>query len=255
MACRPPSNRAVVCVWRAAIAINNIGWALFERGCHDQAHQTLKEAAHVMVALMNDDDAAAGGEETRQAVEAILRDANLRLAFPRPSSPPPPSWSGREEGLLLRPEPLRLDVDEWVADAPFDFVAIAVHNSAVSYYYQSLSAANDPDAQRRLRSTAVSLLRTSYSIISKACGCAPATLAHALHILENLDKVGRSSAVVTGAAAAALGGRPEPGETQTARASETFELDAELTHLRALVQALERVYLTLFGPAAYAAAA
>jgi hypothetical protein len=212
MACHPsPCNPESV--WRAAIAINNIGWSLLERECYDQAHLTLKDAALAMVALVYD-----GEPEARQSVEACLRAANQRLAFPHRSLPLAPLE--REKF----PEPLRLDVDEFIAiDASLEFVAIALHNSAVSYFFQSIAAAHTPDVQLILSSKSVSLLELSYSIISHVGGYAPSTFAHSLRILENLLTVmagsGRDSRVGGGgvgcradprAQAGAISGRRQP---------------------------------------------
>jgi hypothetical protein len=80
MALHFPCGQAVC---RAAIAINNIGWTLLERGCYDQAHLTLKDAALSMISLIHD-----GEEEAQWLVEASLCAADQRLAFPRQSSIP-----------------------------------------------------------------------------------------------------------------------------------------------------------------------
>jgi hypothetical protein len=248
MACpHPLCDRTV---WRAAIALNNIGWTLLDKECYDQAHQTLKDAAHVMVAIIHGDSS---GHETRQSVESRLRAANQRLASTYSAACP--SWPGPQRGREGCPEPLRVDVDEFVVDtlSP-DFVAIAGHNCAVSHFYQSMLVAHAPDAQRHHLAAAVSLLRWSYSIISEVCGSAPATLAHALHILENLRTVARWCVSASGTSAAPAGERPE--QAGGTRALFLLELDAELSQLRALVHELEAVDVALFGrPVKYAGAA
>jgi hypothetical protein len=236
-------------VWRAAIALNNIGWTLLDKECYDHAHQTLKDAARVMVALIHGDSS---GQETRQYVDSRLRAANQRLASTYRTACP--SWPGPQRGREGCPEPLRVDVDEFVVDtlSP-DFVAIAGHNCAVSHFYQSILVASAPDAQRHHLAAAVSLLRWSYSIISEACGSAPATFAYALHILENLRTVARWFVRASGTAAAPAGERPE--QAGGTRALFLMELDAELSQLRALVHELEAVDVALFGRPVYAAAA
>jgi hypothetical protein len=240
MAGHPSCDRTV---WRAAIALNNIGWTLLERACYDQAHLTLKDAARAMVALVHDGSRA----ETRQTIESCLHAASQRLAFPHRSL----SQSLPDRELELRPLPLHLDVDELGCDPSLESLAIAVHNSAVSYYYVSVSADHAPEAQRSLLATAVSLLRSSYSIISEVCGSAPATFAHALPILENLRNLTRLF-MRTGDASTAPGGRLGAHETL---ALWLFELDVELDRLRMLILALESIDRSLFGHSVFAAAA
>jgi hypothetical protein len=229
-------------VCRAAIAINNIGWSLLERGCYDQAHLTLKDAALSMISLVHD-----GEEPAQWMVEASLYAANQRLAFPRRSSLPPATLE-RE----TCPEPVRLDVDDLVVfdDAPLDFVAIAVQNSAISYFFQATVAAESPEEKQGLLDKAKSLLRLSYSIISDNGDYAPTTLGHALHILENLHKVMRFS--MPSAVASTAQGRTGAVE---AHATSTSDTDAELAQLRAMMHLIQMANTAMFGSTIFAAAA
>jgi hypothetical protein len=230
-------------VWRAAIAINNIGWTLLERACYDQAHQTLTDAALAMVALIYDSE-----RETHLSVEAGLRAANKRLAFPQHSSLISPLMPLERENF---PEPIRLDVDEFVEiDASLEFVAIAVHNAAVSNFYKAITDAQTSDAQGTLSSMSVSLLELSYSIIAEVGGYAPTTFTHALRILENLQKVMRWTA--PSGIAPAVHERPGIAEI---RAWAAEEWDAELTRVRKLVESLDHASRAVLGRSFYAAAA
>jgi hypothetical protein len=239
MASHSPYDHAVC---RAAIAINNIGWSLLERGCYDQAHVTLKAAARAMISLFHDSE-----EESQRLAEASLRAANLRLAFPRRSSSSLAPTLERQ-GC---PRSLRLDVDElFVVDVSLDFVAIAVHNSAVSYFFQAITEEDSPDVRGELLAKAVALLRLSYSIISDFGDCAPSTYTYALHILDSLLKVLRflmPSAV--GSAAPVRAGADE------IRTSATLEMEAELLELHGMVHRLEGVNQAMFGRTIFAAAA
>jgi hypothetical protein len=244
---------------RAAVAINNIGCTLLERGCFAQAHQTLQDAARATVVLLGDEDTT----ESRASVALKLAAADQRLALPccAPSSPFA-SLRGKDKA----PAPLRIPFDDANDDPDFpDLVvmsAIAVHNSALSCYYLStttpaVEADFSPDKRRRLLIKAKVLLKSSYClIVDRPSSGSHATLSCALHILENLHLV-----VVRPLSSLAASSSTTSTWSSTRRADDHDDdhlsgLEAELAHLRFTVQAVERADRHYFGrPDPVAAAA
>jgi hypothetical protein len=249
----------------AAVAINNIGCTLLERGCYAQAHQTLQDAARATVLLLGDD----GTEESRASVASKLAAADQRLALPCCGGAAPPSPGVKDRA----PAPLRLpcaDANDGYHEHP-DMVimsAIAVHNSALSCYYRATVAINDqdcpPDQRKRLLAKAKALLRSSYFLVADcAKSGAYGTLKCALHILESLRMVVvRSSSFpsplpLEGSASASHLERP--GLAIVAMAEDDHDhlpgLEAELEYLRFTVQAVEQADRHFFGQSDVAAAA
>jgi hypothetical protein len=239
---------------RAAVAINNIGCTLLERGRFAHAHQTLQDAARATVLLLGDEDTA----ESRASVALKLAAADQRLALPCCGAPSPfASQVGKDKS----PAPLRIPFDDANNDHNFPdpvvMSAIAVHNSALSCYYLStttpaVEADFPPDKRRRLLAKAKVLLKSSYCLIVDCPSSGShATLSSALHILENLHLVVVRTLSVAATASS---------WSSTRRADDPDDhlpgLEAELAHLRFTVQAVERADRHYFGrPDPVAAAA
>jgi hypothetical protein len=242
---------------RAAIAINNIGCTLLENGCYLQAHQTLRDAARAAVVLLGSD--GGGPAESRASVAAKLAAADQRLAVPVRSS----LQDCRDARGGKAPAPLRIAIDE--SDEDPDLVvmsAIAVHNSALSCYYQATTETDCPfEKRRRLLSKAKTLLKSSYCLVADCPSSgSQATLSCALHILENLHLVvllsSSSSSAVPPCIAYALSSYPEGTTLVAAEGDHLMALEEELVRLRWTAQAVEQADVHFFGrPDSSAAAA
>jgi hypothetical protein len=243
---------------RAAIAINNIGCTLLENGCYGQAHQTLRDAARAAVVLLGSDGGgSSAAAEARASVAATLAAADQRLAVPVRSSPQACQDAGGKA-----PAPLRIAIEE--SDEDPDLIvlsAIAVHNSALSCYYQARTETECPfEKRRRLLSKAKILLKSSYGLVAD---CPPsgsrATLSCALHILENLHLVARissSSSAVPPCIACASPSCPEETTLDAAEGDHLLALEDELVRLRWTAMAVEQADVHFFGrPDSSAAAA
>jgi hypothetical protein len=255
----------------AAIAINNIGCTLLERGCYGQAHQTLQDAARAAVVLLgDDDDDDATTEESRASVASKLAAAaaaaDQRLALPRRGGrPAPPSQDSKDDA----PAPLRVPVDDDQEHPDLVILsAIAVHNSALSCYYQATEVITDqecsPDKRRRLLAKAKTLLKSSYCLVADCpTWGAYSTLTCALHILESLHHVvvrsSSSSSPLPLEDSAWASPLERPGLAIVAMAEADHDhlagLEAELEYLRFTVQAIEQAERHFFGQSDVAAAA
>jgi hypothetical protein len=237
---------------RAAVAINNIGCTLLERGRFAHAHQTLQDAARATVLLLGDEDT----DESRASVALKLAAADQRHALPCCAAPSPfASQVGKDKS----PAPLHIPFDDSNDDPNFPDLAvmsaIAVHNSALSCYYLStttpaVEADFPPDKRRRLLAKAKVLLKSSYCLIVDCPSSGShATLSCALHILENLHLV----VVLPSSSSSSTW-------SSTRRADDDDDdhlsgLEAELAYLRFTVQVVERADRHYFGRPDHVAAA
>jgi hypothetical protein len=240
---------------RAAVAINNIGCTLLERGRFAHAHQTLQDAARATVLLLGDEDT----DESRASVALKLAAADQRLALPCRACPSPlTSQVGKDKSPALLRIPFDDANDHHNIPDLVAMSAIAVHNSALSCYYLStttpaVEADVPPDKRRRLLAKAKVLLKSSYCLIADCPSSGShATLSCALHILENLHLV-----VVRPSSSAAAASSSTWSSTRRADDDDDHlsGLEAELAHLRFTVQAVERVDRHFFGGSDRAAAA
>lgn len=142
---------------RSAVTLNNIGAALFEKGCFDQALATFQDASWLMVQLELRDDRGLQlpNEYQSEDVRNRLRSANRRLAMPE---------ARRELSVptvvpCSRAYPMRIDLDEG-SDLTME-LATVLHNVGISSLYKAFLEHRE-DEVAELISAAIRNLTTAY---------------------------------------------------------------------------------------------
>lgn len=184
-------------IFRAAIAMNNLGCSMLDRGCYAQAHQTLTDAAQVMVKLTStneDDDHNESSTRHRHDADCVAQQlellSKLHAANQRHAASMLISLSPRKLSCL---KPLRLEPEIFDANETADLYlmsAIAVHNMALSCLCQSMDTDQAKERREKLQTKAITLLQSSYRLIREGDHgtWAATTIQVAIHILESLTQ-------------------------------------------------------------------
>jgi hypothetical protein len=123
---------------RGAFALNNLGVHLLARQCYVQAHETLRDAALVVMEVAKNKDE--GIISTRECnVQEMLGDAYHRFSKPQRSSNRPPDTE-------LALAPIQLESEEFDMESERDLgivASVVAYNSALSHL--RLSYCTDSD--------------------------------------------------------------------------------------------------------------
>jgi len=196
--------------YRGAIALNNVGVTLLERGCYKQAMDTLQDAIHVMKEVFRPNAPAPLFQQQQQQkvdVNSPLQNAHRRLADPQQT--PFPSAAAAQAlhleainfdmGLTpvlnyLHETPSTTSFLPVRIDLPVDFSSpaactfspassmnnnrrdpdlessIILYNFGVANLLISKVAATSPSSCDKLRSNALSILQLASGVLSKRSG-------------------------------------------------------------------------------------
>jgi hypothetical protein len=142
---------------RSAVTLNNIGAALFEKGCFVQALATFQDASWLMVQLelQDDHELLFPIEHQSEDIQTRLCSANRRLAMPDV----PHRLTVPTVDPHTRAYPMRLDLDE-ASDLTLE-LATVLHNVGISSLYRAFLEHREDEAAELL-SAAIRNLTTAY---------------------------------------------------------------------------------------------
>jgi hypothetical protein len=142
---------------RSAVTLNNIGAALFEKGCYVQALATFQDASWLMVQLelQDDHELLFPIEHQCEDVQNRLSSANRRLA--KPDTPHQLTVPTIDPNA--RAYPMRIDLDE-ASDLTLE-LATVLHNVGISSLYKAFLEHREDEAAELL-SAAIRNLTTAY---------------------------------------------------------------------------------------------
>jgi hypothetical protein len=149
---------------RIAISLNNAAVTLFERNCYNEAHNTIQNAARVMMQLEDLEEPSLSMVDFNESIQEWMQLANEQLAQLQSNALSIPFNFMCDERFIGPAYPMRIEWNDCEYENASDLwlqSTMIIHNAGLSFFFQACLAGSAATADI-LVATAIRLFKTAY---------------------------------------------------------------------------------------------